>query len=73
MRYINPSWTITEVLRTVPGAAATLGRMGIDTCCGGSLLVSEAVERAGTTMEAIAADLAGSDIVPAADACSIRR
>ncbi|MGE5926529.1 MAG: DUF542 domain-containing protein [Gemmatimonadota bacterium] len=73
MRYINPSWTINDLLRLIPESAATLNRMGIDTCCGGSLLVAEAAAAAGTTVEAIMDDLATPEPTPAADACSIRR
>ncbi len=71
--FIDPSWTVNDLLRIVPESAATLNRMGIDTCCGGSLLVAEAAASAGTTVEAITADLGGTDPSPTADACSIRR
>ena len=73
MRYVNPSWTVNELLRIVPESAATLSRLGIDTCCGGSLPVSEAAAGAGTTVEAIMAQLESPDAQPIADACSIRR
>ena len=73
MRYINPFWTVNDLLRIIPESAATLNRLGIDTCCGGSLPVAEAAAAAATTVEAITADLAASEPSPAADACSIRR
>ena len=73
MRYIDPAWTVNDLLRMIPESAATLNRMGIDTCCGGSLPVAEAAAGAGTTVEAIMADLAAPESSPAADACSIRR
>ena len=73
MRYINPSWTVNDLLRIIPESAATLNRMGIDTCCGGSLLVAEAAAAAGTTVEAIMGDFAIPGSPPATDACSIRR
>ena len=57
MRYINPSWTITELLRIVPGAAATLGRMGIDTCCGGGVALAVAAERDGVELPVLLARL----------------
>ena len=73
MRYIDPAWTVNELLRIVPESAATLSRMGIDTCCGGSLPLAEAAASAGTTVEAIMDDLTEAVAPPAADACSIRR
>jgi regulator of cell morphogenesis and NO signaling len=73
VRYINPSWTVNDLLRIVPESAATLNSMGIDTCCGGSQLVAEAAAAAGTTVDAIMAGLATDEPSPAADACSIRR
>lgn len=73
MRHIDASWTVNDLLRNVPESAATLNRMGIDTCCGGSLPVGQAAAAAGTTVDAILRDLSQLDPVPAADACSIRR
>lgn len=39
---IDPSWTVNELLRHEPRAAAVLNRFGVDTCCGGSATLEEA-------------------------------
>ena len=43
----SPALTVTDLLRTTPGAAALLKQLGIDTCCGGSLSLAEAAASAG--------------------------
>jgi regulator of cell morphogenesis and NO signaling len=73
VRSVDPAWTVNDLLRHIPESAATLSRLGIDMCCGGSLPIAEAAAAVGTTLEAIAADLAGEDVPAAADACSVRR
>ena len=73
MRNVDPAWTVNDLLRHIPESAATLNRMGIDMCCGGSLPIAEAAATAGTTVEAVVADLSRHDAPAAADACSIRR
>jgi regulator of cell morphogenesis and NO signaling len=49
------SWTIDEVLRAAPRAAWVLDRLGIDTCCGGSLSLEDASRAAGETPESVLA------------------
>jgi regulator of cell morphogenesis and NO signaling len=34
--------TVNDLLRETPAAAPVLNRLGIDTCCGGSLSLAEA-------------------------------
>jgi iron-sulfur cluster repair protein YtfE (RIC family) len=45
--------TVNDLLREEPGAAAVLNRLGIDTCCGGTLSLEEASRAAGTTADAV--------------------
>jgi iron-sulfur cluster repair protein YtfE (RIC family) len=74
MRFIDPSWTVHELLRLIPESGASLQRVGIDTCCGGSLTLAQAAASAGTSVEAIARDLSETvSPAPIADACSIHR
>lgn len=73
MRSVDPAWTVNDLMRQVPESAATLSHLGIDMCCGGSLPIAEAAAAAGTTLEALAADLEKNAVPAAADACSIRR
>ena len=54
------SWeTVEEVVRQSPGAAEILRGLGIDTCCGGRLTLSQAAASAGlsigTVLEALGA------------------
>ena len=44
---IAVDWTVNDVLRHFPDAAAVLNRFGIDTCCGGTLPLDEAAREAG--------------------------
>jgi len=44
---ITADWSVNDVLRHFPEAAAVLNRFGIDTCCGGSLPLSDASAAAG--------------------------
>ena len=66
--------TINELLRLMPESGAALGRLGVDTCCGGSLTLTEAAASAGipltTLLSAVLDSAAGQ---PIADACGIRR
>lgn len=74
MRFIDPAWTVHELLGVIPESAPSLHRLGIDTCCGGSLTLAEAAASAGTSVEAIARDLSEAvPPTPIADACSIHR
>ena len=74
MRFIDPSWSVHELLRLIPESAPSLHRLGIDTCCGGSLTLAQAAASAGTSVEAIARDLSEAvPPAPIADACSIHR
>lgn len=54
---VRLEWTVNEALRHAPDAAAVFNRLGIDTCCGGSLTLREAAQSAGLTPEALLAAL----------------
>lgn len=74
MRFIDPAWSVHELLRLIPESAPSLHRMGIDTCCGGSLTIAEAAASAGTSVDAIARDLwEPAPSASTADACSVHR
>ena len=49
--------TVNELLREAPAAAAVLNRLGIDTCCGGSLSLAEAAASVGLETPALLAEL----------------
>ena len=49
--------TVNDVLRDTPAAAAVLNRMGIDTCCGGSLSLAEAAAAVGMPLSQLLAAL----------------
>jgi iron-sulfur cluster repair protein YtfE (RIC family) len=39
--------TVNEALSTAPETAAIFNRLGVDTCCGGTLTLAEAARAAG--------------------------
>lgn len=39
--------TVNEVLAAAPGTAEIFNRMGVDTCCGGTLTLTDAARAAG--------------------------
>lgn len=49
--------TVNDLLRLTPAAAATLNRLGIDTCCGGSLSLAEAAASVGMPLSELLAAL----------------
>lgn len=53
----SPALTINDLLRTTPGAAALLHRLGIDACCGGSLSLAEAAASVGMPLPQLLAAL----------------
>lgn len=53
MADLRPGMTVNELLREESRAAAVLNRLGIDTCCGGSMTLAEASRTAGTTAAAV--------------------
>ena len=53
MERLTPKFTVNEVLRVEARAAAVFNRLGIDTCCGGSLTVEEASRAAGVAPELV--------------------
>lgn len=59
---ITAEWTVNDVLRHFPEAAPVLNRFGIDTCCGGSLPLSEAAATAGIEAEALVAALGSAAV-----------
>lgn len=53
MTDLRPGMTVNELLREESRAAAVLNRLGIDTCCGGTMTLVEASRTAGTTAAAV--------------------
>lgn len=49
--------TVNDLLRQTPAAAAVLNRLGIDTCCGGSLSLAEAAASVGIPLSQLLAAL----------------
>lgn len=49
--------TVNDLLRETPAAAAVLNRLGIDTCCGGSLSLAEAAASVGLPLAQLLAAL----------------
>jgi regulator of cell morphogenesis and NO signaling len=49
--------TVNDLLRETPAAAAVLNRLGIDTCCGGSLSLAEAAASVGLPLAELLAAL----------------
>jgi len=49
--------TVNDVLRDTPAAAAVLNRLGIDTCCGGSLSLAQAAASVGMPLSQLLAAL----------------
>lgn len=54
---ISPAITVNDLLREVPAAAALLNRLGVDTCCGGSLTLAEAAASIGIPLPQLLAAL----------------
>lgn len=49
--------TVNDLLRETPSAAAVLNRLGIDTCCGGSLSLADAAASVGLPLAQLLAAL----------------
>ena len=49
--------TVNDLLRETPSAAAVLNRLGIDTCCGGSLPLADAAASVGLPLAQLLAAL----------------
>jgi len=47
--------TVNEALFAAPETAEIFNRLGVDTCCGGTLTLTEAARAAGITPEALRA------------------
>jgi regulator of cell morphogenesis and NO signaling len=56
-RAIDPSLTISEVVRRYPAALGVFNARGLDTCCGGGLPVAEAAARHGLDLAELLAAL----------------
>ena len=54
---IPAALTVNALPREMPAAAAVLNRLGIDTCCGGSLSLAEAAASAGLPLAQLLAAL----------------
>jgi len=44
---VNPDATVNETIARYPEAVTVLNRFGIDTCCGGSIRISDAARSLG--------------------------
>jgi len=66
---VNASGTsvIRDVVLSTPGATLALERFHVDYCCGGSLSLAEACERAGAPLEAVLAALVEEAARPGAE------
>ncbi|HET6578054.1 MAG TPA: DUF542 domain-containing protein [Gemmatimonadales bacterium] len=49
--------TVNEVLAATPGTADIFNRLGVDTCCGGTLTLTDAARAAGIAPGALRAAL----------------
>lgn len=49
--------TLNEITNRWPGTLKVLGRYGLDTCCGGALLLEEAAPRHGVDPEELVREL----------------
>jgi regulator of cell morphogenesis and NO signaling len=54
---VDPSLTISEVVRRYPAALGVFNSRGLDTCCGGGLSVAEAARRHGLDLAELLAAL----------------
>ena len=54
----TPAVSVNDVLRESPAAAGILNRLGIDTCCGGSLSLADAAAAAGLPLADLLAAIA---------------
>ena len=50
---IHPDKTLNQIIADAPQALPVLTRFGFDTCCGGGLALSVAVERHGLNLETV--------------------
>ena len=50
-------WTVNEALRAAPQLVGTFNRLGLDTCCGGTLTLTEAARSVGLAPEKLRAAL----------------
>ena len=54
---LSAAITVNDLLRETPAAAAVLNRLGIDTCCGGSLSLADAAQSVGMPLAQLLAAL----------------
>lgn len=50
-------WTVNEALCAAPQLVGVFNRLGLDTCCGGTLTLGEAARSAGLTADELRAVL----------------
>ena len=50
-------WTVNEALRAAPHLVEAFNRLGIDTCCGGTVTLREAADSVGLKPEKLRAVL----------------
>lgn len=51
------SMTVNEALLAAPGTAEIFNRLGVDTCCGGTLTLAEAARSLGIEPERLRAEI----------------
>jgi iron-sulfur cluster repair protein YtfE (RIC family) len=51
-------WTVNQALRAAPQSAGVFNRLGVDTCCGGTLTLADAARAAGLAPDDLRAALA---------------
>ena len=51
------AWTVNEALRAAPTLVGIFNRVGLDTCCGGTLTLAEAARSVGLTPDELRAVL----------------
>ena len=62
---IDASWTVNDVIAQFPDSLTVLNALGVDTCCGGNLSLSESAADAGIAVDKIVSELMNAVSEPA--------
>jgi regulator of cell morphogenesis and NO signaling len=54
---IDASWTVNDVIEKFPDSIAILNSLGVDSCCGGHLTLSEAAAESMIEVETLLTEL----------------
>jgi NAD(P)H-dependent flavin oxidoreductase YrpB (nitropropane dioxygenase family) len=57
---IDASWTVNDVIETFPESILVLNTLGVDSCCGGNLTLSEACAEGGLDVATVTSELTRS-------------